>query len=159
MPPLVLGAGPAGCAAAIALAEQGAAPVLLDRDAEVRDQLCGGFLSWRTAEQLRRLGVDPVRLGARRVERVALFARGREVVAPLPALSFGLSRRALDGALRARALAAGSRSEPSRAAKCGWRRARPPSSPAGLPPLAASSDLRTARQALAVPSSCSTMPA
>ena len=111
MPPLVLGAGPAGCAAAIALAEQGAAPVLLDRDAEVRDQLCGGFLSWRTAEQLRRLGVDPVRLGARRVERVALFARGREVVAPLPALSFGLSRRALDGALRARALAAGARLE------------------------------------------------
>ena len=75
--PLILGAGPAGCAAAIALAEAGAAPILLDRDEEARDQLCGGFLSWRTVAQLRALGVDPARLGARRVERLALFAGER----------------------------------------------------------------------------------
>jgi flavin-dependent dehydrogenase len=105
--PLILGAGPAGCAAAIVLAERGAAPVLLDRDAEVRDQLCGGFLSWRTAEQLRALGVDPARLGARPVDRIALLARRQELLLPLPAAAFGLSRRALDGALRERAIAAG----------------------------------------------------
>ena len=105
--PLILGAGPAGCAAAIVLAELGVRPTLLDRDAEARDQLCGGFLSWRTAEQLRALGVDPVKLGARRIERVALFAGGRELVTPLPSPAYGLSRRALDGALRERALAAG----------------------------------------------------
>ena len=45
MPPLILGAGPAGCAAAIVLADHGLRPILLDRDAEARDQLCGGFLS------------------------------------------------------------------------------------------------------------------
>lgn len=82
-------------------------PVLLDRDAEARDQLCGGFLSWRTAEQLRALGIDPARLGARRVERLVLIAGVREVALPLPAPAFGLSRRALDTALRQRALAAG----------------------------------------------------
>jgi len=111
MPPLILGAGPAGCAAAIVLAQHGHDPILLDRDAEVRDQLCGGFLSWRTTEQLRALGVDPVKLGARRVERVALFSGEREVVTPLPMPSLGLSRRALDTALRDRAIAAGARLE------------------------------------------------
>ncbi len=109
--PLVLGAGPAGSAAAIALAEAGRPPVLLDRDAEVRDQLCGGFLSWRTAEQLRALGVEPARLGARRVERLALIAGEREAALPLPAPAFGLSRRALDTALRRRALALGAELE------------------------------------------------
>ena len=107
MRPMILGAGPAGSAAAIALAQAGACPLLLDRDAEVRDQLCGGFLSWRTAEQLQALGVDPARLGARRVERLALFAGGREATLPLPAPAFGLSRRALDTALRQRAVALG----------------------------------------------------
>lgn len=107
MTALILGAGPAGCAAAIALARAGAPPVLLDRDAEPRDQLCGGFLSWRTAARLRALGVDPASLGARRVDRLALLCGGRSVTVPLPAPSFGLSRRALDGALRARAQALG----------------------------------------------------
>ncbi len=111
MSPLILGAGPAGCAAAIALAQADAAPILLDRDAEARDVLCGGFLSWRTAEQLRALGVDPVALGASRVDRVALFAVGRETALPLPDTAFGLSRRALDNALRRRALALGAEFE------------------------------------------------
>ncbi|MEC7399713.1 MAG: NAD(P)-binding protein [Pseudomonadota bacterium] len=35
--PLILGAGPAGCAAAITLAEQGHTPILIDRDAKVGD--------------------------------------------------------------------------------------------------------------------------
>jgi flavin-dependent dehydrogenase len=106
-PLLILGAGPAGSAAAIALAQAGLAPLLLDRDAEPRDQLCGGFLSWRTVEQLRSLGVDPAALGARRIDRLVLFAGEREAALPLPAPAYGLSRRALDTALRRRALALG----------------------------------------------------
>lgn len=74
--------------------------MLLDRDAEARDCLCGGFLSWRTVEQLRSLGVDPAALGAKAVDRLALLANGREAVIPLPAPAWGLSRRTLDGALR-----------------------------------------------------------
>src|SRR5690606_12605363 len=94
-PPLIVGAGPAGCAAAVALAAEGVRPLLIDRDAEPRDVLCGGFLSWRTAEQLRAIGVDPRGLGARRVARLALFSQDREVAVPLPAPAFSLSRRAL----------------------------------------------------------------
>lgn len=107
MEPLVVGAGPAGCAAAIVLARSGAKPLLIDRHAEVADALCGGFLSWRTAERLRTLGVDPEALGAHGVERLLLFGDGRPAEIALPKRAFGLSRKALDGALRGRAAKAG----------------------------------------------------
>ncbi|MEO6040408.1 MAG: FAD-dependent monooxygenase [Croceibacterium sp.] len=107
MPPLILGAGPAGCAAAIALGQAGAAPVLLDRSERAGDALCGGFISWRTAERLRALGVDPRQLGAAPVRQLALFAGKQEAVIALPAPAYGLSRRTLDQALRDRALGCG----------------------------------------------------
>jgi flavin-dependent dehydrogenase len=105
--PLVLGAGPAGCAAAITLARGGAEPLLVDREAEAGDALCGGFLSWRTAERLRGLGVDPEALGAHSVEHLLLFGSGRPAEIALPNRAFGVSRKALDTALRQQAVAAG----------------------------------------------------
>ncbi len=105
--PLILGAGPAGCAAAITLAQAGAQPLLIDRQAQAGDALCGGFLSWRTAAQLAGLGINPQALGAHWVMRLALFAGSRIARAPLPAPAWGLSRRTLDNALRRRALACG----------------------------------------------------
>lgn len=102
-----MGAGPAGCAAAIVLAQSGAQPLLVDRDAKAGDALCGGFLSWRTAERLRGLGIDPEALGAHRVERLILFGEGRPAEIALPRRAYGLSRRTLDTALRSRALAEG----------------------------------------------------
>ena len=113
--PLILGAGPAGCAAAITLAGQGRAPILIDRDAKVGDPLCGGFMSWRTAAALRDLGVDPETLGAHRVDRLMLFAGDRKAQARLPEAAWGLSRHALDTALRARAIHLGARLEIDRA--------------------------------------------
>ncbi|GGD96365.1 geranylgeranyl reductase [Tsuneonella deserti] len=115
MPPIVLGAGPAGSMAAIMLARAGASPVLIDRDDQVGDALCGGFLSWRSAERLRGIGVDPAALGGHPVGTLALIAGTREATAPLPVEGFGLSRRALDTALRARAVAEGARLEIDRA--------------------------------------------
>ena len=106
-PPLILGAGLAGCAAAIALGRAGAAPILLDRDENVGDPLCGGFLSWRTAAQLDEMGVRLAQMGAHRVETLAIFAHGQEATIPLPAPAWGLSRHALDTAMRAAAIAAG----------------------------------------------------
>ncbi len=93
--------------AAIVLAQAGAQPTLLDRDEHVGDALCGGFLSWRSAERLRAVGVDLAAIGAHRVDTLALFSRNGEATARLPAPGFGLSRRALDTALRERAVAAG----------------------------------------------------
>jgi flavin-dependent dehydrogenase len=107
MAPLVVGAGPAGCAAAIVLGRRGAKPLLVDRAAEAGDALCGGFVSWRTAERLRGLGIDAEALGARAVERLVLFGDGRPAEVPLPRRAWALSRKALDNALRRRAAAAG----------------------------------------------------
>lgn len=105
--PLILGAGPAGCAAAIALAREGSRPLLIDRYAEAPDALCGGFLSWRSAGQLQALGISPEALGGHRVTTLRVIAGRRQAEAPLPAPAWGLSRRSLDNALRHRALAAG----------------------------------------------------
>lgn len=107
MAPIILGAGPAGCAAAIALVQSGASPLVIDRTPEAGDALCGGFLSWTTAGRLRRLGIDAESLGARPVKRLLLFGGGGPAEIALPRRAFGLSRRTLDRALRQRAADAG----------------------------------------------------
>jgi len=101
--PLIIGGGPAGAAAAIALAPAGLRPVVLERHAEPHDALCGGFLSWSTARRLRALGVDPAKLGAQAVDRVRLIAGQRYAETTLPQRSWSLSRKVLDAALLARA--------------------------------------------------------
>ncbi|MEW4447582.1 hypothetical protein [Qipengyuania sp. JC766] len=113
--PIILGAGPAGCAAAITLGRKGARPLLIDRDEIVGDALCGGFMSWRTAQTVGTLGVDLASLGARPVNRLALFAASKRVETRLPATAYGLSRRAFDTALRRAALDAGAGLEIDRA--------------------------------------------
>ena len=100
---LIVGGGPAGSAAAIALARRGLRPLLIERDATPRDALCGGFLSWATIARLHTLGIDAVALGAHRIERLSLFAGKRSAEAWLPAQAAGLSRFALDSALIAQA--------------------------------------------------------
>ncbi|MGB3740167.1 MAG: NAD(P)/FAD-dependent oxidoreductase [Pontixanthobacter sp.] len=105
--PLIVGAGPAGSMAAILLARAGAEPVLIDRDKEVGDALCGGFMSWRTARQLRAIGLELGDLGAHHVRHLTLFAGERTAHAKLPDTGFGLSRHSLDTAMRAMAVEAG----------------------------------------------------
>lgn len=108
---LIIGGGPAGAAAAIGLARTGARSLLVERDRETRDALCGGFLSWTTLDRLAALGIDVWQLGAHRIELLAVLAGTREAVAVLPAPAAGLSRCALDAALLDHALAAGARIE------------------------------------------------
>jgi flavin-dependent dehydrogenase len=102
--PLILGAGPAGCAAAIAMAGRGFRPVLIERQRETGDALCGGFLSWRTLDSLSALGIAPQ--GAR-ITRVRLFSGHRMAEAALPRPAIGVSRRNLDTLLQAQAEQAG----------------------------------------------------
>ncbi len=105
--PLILGAGPAGSLTAIMLARAGAKPLLIDRDARVGNALCGGFMSWRTAGRLRDVGIDLADLGAHPVRRLALYSGQRSAFAALPDTGFGLSRHALDTAMRTMAVEAG----------------------------------------------------
>jgi menaquinone-9 beta-reductase len=103
----VIGGGPAGAAAAIALAAAGRSVVVLERSPAPVDKVCGEFLSSETLAALVALGLDPAALGASPIRRVLLATGSRAAEAALPFLAAGLSRRTLDGALLARAEAAG----------------------------------------------------
>ena len=116
-PALIVGGGPAGSAAAIALARGGARPELIERTSGDRDVVCGGFLGWDALARLRRLGVDSEALGARPIRRLRLVAGTRVVEAELPRLAAGLSRRRLDFALLAAAEQAGARVTRGRAVR------------------------------------------
>jgi flavin-dependent dehydrogenase len=104
---IVVGAGPAGSAAAIGLARGGARTLLLERTRETGDALCGGFLSWQTLQRLDALGIERAALGGQAVRRVRLFAGRRRSETALPGEAMGVSRRRLDSALQAAAVAAG----------------------------------------------------
>lgn len=104
---LIVGGGPAGAAAAIALAQGGARPELVERSVGERDVVCGGFLGWDALACLRRLGIDTAALGARPIGKLRLVVGSRSAEAALPAMAAGLSRRRLDAALLAAAERAG----------------------------------------------------
>ena len=74
---VVVGAGPAGAATAILLAEQGLSVVLLDRARFPRDKICGEYLSPEGSRILDRLGVL-----ARVKARGARPLRGMRILAP-----------------------------------------------------------------------------
>lgn len=104
---VIVGAGPAGASAAIALAGAGRPALMLERSQRTADAICGGFLSWRTVERLDRLGVDLHALGAPVIERLDLFAGRHRSSTPLVDHGRAVSRRTLDRALTDRAQALG----------------------------------------------------
>jgi 2-polyprenyl-6-methoxyphenol hydroxylase-like FAD-dependent oxidoreductase len=72
---LVIGAGPAGTAAAITLASRGVDVVLVDQADFPRDKICGDALIPDALAALERLGVLPaVQARASCAERVQVFA-------------------------------------------------------------------------------------
>jgi flavin-dependent dehydrogenase len=89
------------------LARGGARPLILERQRVIGDALCGGFLSWRTLQQLERLGVSTEELGGHPIDRVQVFSGGATAGARLPAGAIGLSRRRLDTIMLEHAVAAG----------------------------------------------------
>jgi flavin-dependent dehydrogenase len=104
---LVLGGGVAGCAAAIALARKGRSVTLIEREPTPRHKVCGEFLSGEALEDLHALGIDVASLGAVPINFVRLAAARRAATAPLPFPAKSLTRKALDTALIAAAIAAG----------------------------------------------------
>jgi flavin-dependent dehydrogenase len=104
---LILGGGVAGCAASIALARRGRRVTLIERESTPRHKVCGEFLSGEALEDLHALGIDVASLGAVPIEFVRLAAARRAAEAPLPFPAASLTRKALDKALIAEALAAG----------------------------------------------------
>ena len=106
---LILGGGVAGCAASIALARKGRSVTLIEREPTPRHKVCGEFLSGEALEDLHALGIDVASLGAVPLNYVRLAAARRAAEAPLPFTAASLTRKALDTALIAAAIAAGVR--------------------------------------------------
>ncbi|HTX77226.1 MAG TPA: NAD(P)/FAD-dependent oxidoreductase [Terracidiphilus sp.] len=104
---LILGGGVAGCAASIALARNGQSVTLIEREPTPRHKVCGEFLSGEALEDLSALGIDVTSLGAVPIHKVRLAAARRAAEAPLPFPAASLSRKTLDTALIAEAIAAG----------------------------------------------------
>jgi flavin-dependent dehydrogenase len=96
---VIVGGGPAGAAAAIALARAGERPLLLERDAVATEKVCGEFLAEDAARGLRALGLDPAALGAVPIARGLCGAGPWQAEMPLPFAAWGLPRATLDAAL------------------------------------------------------------
>lgn len=102
---IVVGAGPAGSAAAAILAQAGRRVLLLEKNRFPRPKVCGEFLSSTARASLERLGVRE------RVEAAAETIRGGTIHLPrtgavaftLPAPALGISRFVLDDLLASRA--------------------------------------------------------
>ena len=94
---IVIGGGPSGASAAIALARQGRVVALVEKSAFPRGKVCGEFMSPVNLALLDKLGVgDRIRsLAGPEVRRLALFAAGSGVAARMPAASSDLFGRAL----------------------------------------------------------------
>ena len=91
---LVVGAGPAGAAAAITLARAGRDVTLIDKAGFPRDKCCGDGLTTLALRELEGLGFDPSMVDDWQVVDGAVLRSpsGREVVVPLPRSARARSR-------------------------------------------------------------------
>src|SRR3982751_4452359 len=108
----VIGAGPAGCVAAYALAKKGRDVTLIEKHRFPRDKVCGESLSALGIAVLRRMGLEKRigALGPAILTRVGLWAGdGRGMSCPLPSAMWGVSRLAMDAELLAAVREAGAR--------------------------------------------------
>ncbi|GAB2609423.1 geranylgeranyl hydrogenase BchP [Paractinoplanes abujensis] len=104
----VVGAGPAGAAAALAARREGAGVLLLDKAAFPRDKTCGDGIAAEAVTVLEELGVHGVTDGYPPVDRLRLVAPGGAAVArPLPRAAHTVPRRVFDERLVRAAVAAG----------------------------------------------------
>jgi geranylgeranyl reductase family protein len=103
---VVVGAGPAGAAAAVTLARANRQVMLVDKAAFPRDKCCGDGLTTLALRELETLGLDPAKVPNWRTVEAAWLRSpsGREIRVPLPPAGQGIfaattPRRELDAAL------------------------------------------------------------
>jgi menaquinone-9 beta-reductase len=106
---IVVGAGLAGCSAAIQLGNRGLNVLLLEQQRYPIHKLCGEFLSVEVLETFERLGIMATvrQAGAHPIRHAYLSAGGAEFHSNLPGVALGLSRYQLDLMLFQRAMAVG----------------------------------------------------
>jgi flavin-dependent dehydrogenase len=103
----VIGAGPAGSAAAALLASRGVATALIDRDTFPRDKLCGEFLSYDSQPVVDLLGLIDRLAAFPVIDRCRVVGTKRSYEFPFPRPAHGVSRLQFDDLLLRRAAALG----------------------------------------------------
>jgi geranylgeranyl reductase family protein len=104
----IVGAGPAGSAAALAACRDGARVVLLDRAEFPRDKACGDGIAPHALDVLHALGVDGVERGYAPVPALRLAGPGGDEVArPVARAAYTIPRAVFDARLVDAAVAAG----------------------------------------------------
>jgi geranylgeranyl reductase family protein len=104
----VVGAGPAGSAAALAARRAGARVLLIDRADFPRDKPCGDGIAAHALDVLRGLGVADAAAGYAPVTALRLVGPGGAAVArDLPRVAYTVPRQVFDARLVAAAVAAG----------------------------------------------------
>lgn len=99
---IVIGAGPAGCAAAITAARSGASVMLLERGHFPRHKVCGEFVSAESLELLQNLLAPAHRnliIKAPRIARSRIFVDSAELQAEITPAAASITRFDLDIAL------------------------------------------------------------
>lgn len=107
---IVIGAGPAGCSAAIEAARSGASVLLLERGRFPRHKVCGEFVSAESLHLLEQLLTPEHRTligNAPLIAQARIFSDGAEVPAEISPAAASIARHDLDFALWQSALQAG----------------------------------------------------
>ncbi len=101
---IIVGAGPAGSAAACSSAARGLRTLIVDKAVFPRHKVCGGCVSPSGLRALDALGVGPaVRQRGVPIDRFALHARGWRCAVPLDGRGIAIGREVLDEILLTRA--------------------------------------------------------
>lgn len=105
----IIGGGPAGATAAIALAENGLRVALAEKKAFPRETLCGEFISPEAQQILFHYGLKEAffSLKPNPITRLGIYSPDMKIQSPLGFTGYGLKRGALDELLMVRAAAAG----------------------------------------------------
>ena len=97
---LIVGGGLAGLTAAIHLSQQGFSVILIEKYEYPHHKVCGEYVSNEVLPYLQKLGIDPIREGAKKIDTFQISNQyGKKISTTLPLGGFGISRYHLDNLL------------------------------------------------------------
>lgn len=104
---IIIGGGLAGSATAVHLAKMNQRVLLLEKEKQAHDKVCGEFLSIGAQHYLSELDVDLASLNAVSIKKVALISGNTRAILDLPFSAMSVSRKILDEALLEKAVEVG----------------------------------------------------
>ena len=101
---IIIGGGLAGLVNAIHLTKSDIEVLLIEKNSYPKHKVCGEYISNEVLPYLKSLDIDPIKLGAKKINRFILStSKNRKIEAKLSLGGFGLSRFTLDHVLAKKA--------------------------------------------------------